>query len=46
MEKTANITADGNTVASSKDGSQSPAIDSTKWRITGKNADKCLDYTG
>lgn len=31
------LTADGNTVASSKDGSQSPAIDSTKWRITGKN---------
>lgn len=31
------LTAGGNTVASSKDGSQSPAIDSTKWRITGKN---------
>ena len=31
------LTAGGNTVASSKNGSQSPAIDSTKWRITGKN---------
>ena len=31
------LTAGGNTAASSKDGSQSPAIDSTKWRITGKN---------
>ena len=31
------LTAGGNTVASSKSGSQSPAIDSTKWRITGKN---------
>ena len=31
------LTAGRNTVASSKDGSQSPAIDSTKWRITGKN---------
>ena len=31
------LTAGGNTVASSKNGSQSPVIDSTKWRITGKN---------
>ena len=31
------LTAGGNTVASSKNGNQSPAIDSTKWRITGKN---------
>lgn len=31
------LTAGGNTVASSTNGSQSPAIDSTKWRITGKN---------
>ena len=31
------LTAGENTVASSKNGSQSPAIDSTKWRITGKN---------
>lgn len=31
------LTAGGNTVASSKNGSQSPAVDSTKWRITGKN---------
>lgn len=31
------LTAGGNTVASSKNGSQTPAIDSTKWRITGKN---------
>ena len=31
------LTVGGNTVASSKNGSQSPAIDSTKWRITGKN---------
>lgn len=31
------LTAGGNTVASSKNGSQSPDIDSTKWRITGKN---------
>ena len=31
------LTAGGNTVASSKNGSQSPAIDSTKWRLTGKN---------
>lgn len=31
------LTADGNTVASSKDGSQSLSIDSSKWRITGKN---------
>ena len=31
------LTAGGNTAASNKDGSQSPAIDSTKWRITGKN---------
>lgn len=31
------LTAGGNTVASSMNGSQSPAIDSTKWRITGKN---------
>lgn len=31
------LTAGGNTVASSMDDSQSPAIDSTKWRITGKN---------
>lgn len=31
------LTAGGNTVASSKNGCQSPAIDSTKWRITGKN---------
>lgn len=31
------LTAGGNTVASSKNGSQSPAIDSTKWRIAGKN---------
>ena len=31
------LTAGGNTAASNKDGSQSPVIDSTKWRITGKN---------
>lgn len=31
------LTAGGNTAASSKDGSQSPTIDSSKWRITGKN---------
>lgn len=31
------LTAGGNTAASSTNGSQSPAIDSTKWRITGKN---------
>ena len=34
------LTAGGNTVASSKNGSQTPAIDSTKWRITGKNTGK------
>lgn len=33
------LTAGGNTAASSKDGSQSPAIDSTKWRIAGKNTE-------
>ena len=31
------LTVGGNTAASSTNGSQSPAIDSTKWRITGKN---------
>ena len=31
------LTAGGNIAASSKDGSQSPTIDSSKWRITGKN---------
>lgn len=31
------LTAGGNTAASSTNGSQSPVIDSTKWRITGKN---------
>ena len=31
------LTAGGNTAASSTNGSQTTAIDSTKWRITGKN---------
>lgn len=32
------LTAAGNTVASNKDGNQTPTIDSSKWKIAGKDS--------